>query len=618
MKNTKLKTLAATLVMTLVIGAVPPVSGASELPSLTTTVEAATRKVSLKVSNKKAYVGKTTKISAKATKGARLSYKTSNKKIATVNSKGVITGKKAGTVKITITAKRSKYKTVKKTITVKVYRQNQKVTASNVKLTVGQRKNLGAKARTRLSYKSSNPKVVTVDKKGNLTAKKTGTAKIKVTASASGTYNKASRTITVTVIKKVTTVDKPTTPAKPTATPVPTATPESTKTPQPTARPEPTKAPQSTATPDPTEAPESPEPSEELKAALDEITSKDYEVFENWINMEMVTSSPFYFVTNDSNVKGENVCRVTSSDPSTAWVVTRLDENGVPSILKMCGLSDGNQSVTLTFTLGNYVKTCKLSVVPYHELDISDKPDEELVPYVTDHPDYAREMFNLINDYREKNGCNKLEWDSSVALKQASIMAGYDVLKGLKTQNSSDFAEHGKFQIGFGYLSIGTPQMAFDGFISSPLHRANILSKSAQAIGISFMTGYYDCGIFNAKKGTSVVCTISSCTIDGLKNFTDSELTDELMNRLELFIKSYDEFHQYESWFYHPADSKRDSDTEETLTDVGGDDLSDGDASVNADDIITQKSVIEKERTGTEDLLSLEDDSPEEEDLPIE
>ena len=105
MKNTKLKTLAAALAMTLAIGAVPPVSGVSELPVLTTTVEAAARKVSLKVSNKKAYVGKTTKISAKATKGARLSYKTSNKKIATVNSKGVIKGKKAGTVKITITAR---------------------------------------------------------------------------------------------------------------------------------------------------------------------------------------------------------------------------------------------------------------------------------------------------------------------------------------------------------------------------------------------------------------------------------------------------------------------------------------------------------------------------------
>lgn len=527
MKRNKLKNMAVVLACTMVFGTVPPSMEAGSLPVITQTVEAATKKVTLKAGNKKLYVGKTVKVAATTTKEAKLTYKSANSKIASVNKKGIITGKSAGTTKVTITAKKSKYKTATKTITVKVSRQDQKISVSDQKLTLGESRNLKAKASTPLTYKSLNTKIVTVDKKGNIKAVGTGTAKITVTAPANNNYNKASRTITVIIKKKEVAPVNPT----PTATPVP-------ETPTPT--------------PDPGDAP-SQEPSEELKAALDEITSKDYEVFENWSNMEMVTSSPFYFVTNDSNVKGENVCRVTSSDPSTAWVVTRLDENGVPSILKMCGLSDGSQSVTLTFTLGNYVKTCKLSVVPYHELDISDKTDEELVPYVTDHPDYAREMFNLINDYREKNGCNKLEWDSSVALKQASIMAGYDVLKGLKTQNTGDFAEHGKCQIGFGYLSIGTPQMAFDAFISSPLHRANILSKSAQTIGISFMTGYYDCGIFNAKKGTSVVCTISSCTIDGLKNFTDSELTDVLMNRLELFIKSYDEFHQYESWFYHPA-----------------------------------------------------------------
>ena len=39
----KLKSLAAALAMTLAIGAVPPVSGVSELPVLTTTVEAAAR-----------------------------------------------------------------------------------------------------------------------------------------------------------------------------------------------------------------------------------------------------------------------------------------------------------------------------------------------------------------------------------------------------------------------------------------------------------------------------------------------------------------------------------------------------------------------------------------------
>ena len=60
------------------------------------------------------------------------------------------------------------------------------------------------------------------DKKGNLKALRTGTAKIKVYAKATGTFNKASRTITVKVTKK--TAAKPTTPkpvVKPTTTPKP-------------------------------------------------------------------------------------------------------------------------------------------------------------------------------------------------------------------------------------------------------------------------------------------------------------------------------------------------------------------------------------------------------------
>ena len=128
MKSKKLKTLAMALASTMMIGAVPPATG-TEIPVITTTVEAAAKKVSLKASNKKVCVGKAVKINAKATKGAKLSYKTSNKKIATVNSKGVVTGKRVGTAKITITAKKSKYKTVKKTITVKVVKQNQKIAA---------------------------------------------------------------------------------------------------------------------------------------------------------------------------------------------------------------------------------------------------------------------------------------------------------------------------------------------------------------------------------------------------------------------------------------------------------------------------------------------------------
>ncbi|WP_342982294.1 Ig-like domain-containing protein [Ruminococcus sp. 2227st1_E6_2227SCRN_220401] len=391
MKNTKLKTLAAALAMTLAIGAVPPVSGVSELPALTTTVEAASRKVSLKVSNKKAYVGKTTKISAKATKGAKLSYKTSNKKIATVNSKGVITGKKAGTVKITITAKKSKYKTVKKTITVKVYRQKQKITASNVKLTVGQRKNLGAKARTRLAYKSSNPKVVTVDKKGNLTAKKTGTAKITVTASASGTYNKASRTITVTVVKKKaaprqtesvkpaqtqkqTETARPTEPPKQTETTRPTEPPKQTETtkpvdppketeteaPSPTAppketeteAPKPTEPPKETEVPGPTETP-APDVSYVTEMHFNE-TSKSNTVYIG----EPKASTLEWTATGDMTLKD---FVFTSSDPSIATV----DENGT-----ITGVSVGDVRITAKsktpFSASGTEDDCLSATYKYH------------------------------------------------------------------------------------------------------------------------------------------------------------------------------------------------------------------------------------------------------------
>ena len=351
MKKRRLKALAVAIALTVTLSPMAPAKGMSGGPAITTTVEAATKKLSLKVGNKKAYVGKTTKISAKATKGAKLSYKTSNKKIATVNSKGVITGKKAGTVKITIMAKKSKYKTVKKTITVKVYRQNQKVTASNVKLTTGQRKNLGAKARTRLSYKSSNPKVVTVDKKGNLTAKKTGTAKITVTALANNTYNKASRTITVTVVKKSipkqTESVKPTQPPKQTETAKPTATPIPTATPAPTAMPEPTKTPQPTATPAPTEAPKPTSVPEPTKAPEPTETPKPNVSYVTELDIEKTSDDTLYVGSpKECNVKWKATGNTTRKDfiyASSDTSIATVDEKGTITPLKA-----GKVTITVT------------------------------------------------------------------------------------------------------------------------------------------------------------------------------------------------------------------------------------------------------------------------------
>lgn len=368
MKKRRLKALAVAIALTVTLSPMAPAKGVSGGTAITITVEAATKKLSLKVGNKKAYVGKTTKISAKATKGAKLSYKTSNKKIAMVSSKGVITGKKAGTVKITITAKKSKYKTVKKTITVKVYRQKQKITASNVKLTTGQRKNLGAKARTRLSYKSSNPKIVTVDKKGNLTAKKTGTAKITVTALANNTYNKASRTITVTVVKKFipkqTESVKPIQPPKQTETAKPTATPIPTATPAPTAMPEPTKTPQPTATPAPTEAPKPtsvPEPTEAPQPNISYVTSMHFNETSKTNTVyigEPKASTLEWTATGDTTLKD---FVFTSSDPAIATV----DENGT-----ITGVSVGDVRITAKsktpFSASGTEDDCLSATYKYH------------------------------------------------------------------------------------------------------------------------------------------------------------------------------------------------------------------------------------------------------------
>ena len=363
MKRNKLKNLAVVLACTMTLGTMPTASNVTALPAVTQTVEAAAKSVTLKVSNKKVYAGRSGKIKVKSTRGAKLSYKTSNKKIATVNSRGVVTGKKAGTVKITITAKKSKYKTVKKTITVKVVKQNQKITASNVTLTIGQRKNLSAKARTPMIYKSSNPKVVSVDKKGNLKALRTGTAKIKVYAKATGTFNKASRTITVKVVKKA--AAKPTTPkpvVKPTATPKPVQPetkpaekPEQTETPsqpetKPTEKPEQTETPSQPETkptekPEQTETPSQPETKPTEKPEQTEAPDNTSYVVE--LGIEKTADDTIYIgEAKECNVKWKatgNTTRkdfiYTSSDPSVATV----DENG-----NITGVKAGKVIITVT------------------------------------------------------------------------------------------------------------------------------------------------------------------------------------------------------------------------------------------------------------------------------
>lgn len=132
--------------------------------------------ITVKVSQ--VYVGKKATIKVTKTKvTGKVTFKSSNKKVATVNSKGVITGKKAG--KAVITVKVGKYT---KKLTVKVKKPSFKLVKSSAKLKKGKKTTIKVKAApvSKVTYKTSNKKVATVNSKGVVTAKKKGTAKITV------------------------------------------------------------------------------------------------------------------------------------------------------------------------------------------------------------------------------------------------------------------------------------------------------------------------------------------------------------------------------------------------------------------------------------------------------
>lgn len=109
------------------------------------------------------------------TKG--VSWSSNNKKIATVNSKGVVTAKSAGNVKIQAIYKSKRYYCTIKVETPKI---------SKTKLTLNPKQSYQLKVsgtQQKVSWSSSNSKIVTVNSKGYITAKKAGTAKIQAIVS---------------------------------------------------------------------------------------------------------------------------------------------------------------------------------------------------------------------------------------------------------------------------------------------------------------------------------------------------------------------------------------------------------------------------------------------------
>ena len=153
-------------------------------------------------------VDKTVTIKVSGAQG-KVTYKSSNTSLAAVDSKGVVTGKGAGTVKITVTsAETDTYYKAVKTITIKVVKGSQAITAKAAasQVAVGKTDAITVKgAKGSLTYKSSSTTIATVNAKGVVTGKKVGTVKITVTAAATANYNAASKTVTIKVVPAATT-----------------------------------------------------------------------------------------------------------------------------------------------------------------------------------------------------------------------------------------------------------------------------------------------------------------------------------------------------------------------------------------------------------------------------
>ncbi len=157
-------------------------------------------------------------LGAKSSADAALTYESSNTDIVSVDENGLVTIKGEGTATITIKAAETEsYKEAEKQITVTVEpkkipeKKTQTITAKSVNKVYGEKAfNLGAKSsgKTKLTYKSSNTKVVTVDKNGKVTIKGCGQATITIKASETEKYKAAEKKITVKVAPKKAVVSK--------------------------------------------------------------------------------------------------------------------------------------------------------------------------------------------------------------------------------------------------------------------------------------------------------------------------------------------------------------------------------------------------------------------------
>lgn len=151
---------------------------------------------------KKVKLTTTVKVTPNKAANRKVTYQSSNKKIATVTSLGYVKGVKKGSCKITVKSKKNKKK--KAIIKVKVVKKVTSVTIAEPKnpLYVGNSVTLQATVKPasgsykKVTWSSSNKSIATVSSSGKVTGKKAGTVTIKAT-SVEGTKKTGTLKLTV-------------------------------------------------------------------------------------------------------------------------------------------------------------------------------------------------------------------------------------------------------------------------------------------------------------------------------------------------------------------------------------------------------------------------------------
>ena len=147
----------------------------------------------IKVNDEKVtiYVGETSQIEAtvlpEAVENKNVKYSSSNNNIATVNSKGKITGVKKGTAKITITTEETPEVSKEIEITVKEKAFEIKIEQDEVEINVDESYQLDITVlpesldNKKVKYKSSNENIATVNNNGRIIGVSEGTVEITIT-----------------------------------------------------------------------------------------------------------------------------------------------------------------------------------------------------------------------------------------------------------------------------------------------------------------------------------------------------------------------------------------------------------------------------------------------------